>query len=41
MSTIDTNQNQNILEKKPSTPDFYQGEKDKDVLKDELQKWSK
>ena len=41
MATIDTNPNQNILDKKPNPAESYQWEKDKDVLKDELQKWLK
>lgn len=41
MTTFDTNQNQNILDKKPNLTESYQGEHNKDVLKDELQKWSK
>ncbi|MFA6080562.1 MAG: hypothetical protein WC753_03755 [Candidatus Gracilibacteria bacterium] len=41
MATIDTNPNQNILDQKPNPTDSYQAERDKDVLKNELQKWSK
>jgi hypothetical protein len=41
MATIDTNPNQNILDKKPNITESYQGEKDKDVLKKELLNWSK
>lgn len=34
-------ENQNILDKKPNSTESYQGESNKDILKNEIEKWAK